>query len=137
MSFFFFFSPLHSVYSMKIKTIRIKESLRRNRIAHLLPTVPIPYPCRRLLHRPKWPRIDSRSFLLYERDSLILPICYRIKHRIVFYCKKKKKKFSSFFSSIVKIGSIIKYPIRNIKYLLDIFVSICLQGLTLFKIIVR
>lgn len=76
---------------MKIKMIRIKESLRRNRIAHLLPTVPfpIPYPCRRLLHRLKWPRIDSRSFLLYERDSLIPPICDRIKHRIIFYCKKK------------------------------------------------
>lgn len=98
-------------YSMKIKTIRIKESLRRNRIAHLLPTVPIPYPCRRLLHRPKWPRIDSRSFLLYERDSLILPICYRIKHRIVFYCKKKKKiLFVLFINRKNRINHQISYP---------------------------
>lgn len=81
---------------MKIKMIRIKESLRRNRIAHLLPTVPIPCPCRRLLHRPKWPRIDSRSFLLYERDSSIPPILYRIKHRIIFYCEKKKKNSLQF-----------------------------------------
>lgn len=108
-------SFLYLTYSIKIKMVRVKESLRRNRIAHLLPIVPfpIPYPCRRLLRSLKWPGIESRSFSPCEIDSLIPPIRPRIKYRTIFYCKGRQVKKKTFVftscSYLVKNNIIKQY----------------------------